>query len=88
MMSVNIANGLAKNGIESYLCATRAEGHLKEKLKPTVQYLFLNKKSTIDISAVLIALIKGDEITRSNLGSRMDSSSACERPTSDKGESV
>ena len=32
MMAVNIANSLSKNGVESFLCATRAEGNLKLKL--------------------------------------------------------
>ncbi|PCH53423.1 MAG: glycosyl transferase [Flavobacteriaceae bacterium] len=53
MMAVNIANELDKEAtIESYLCATRLEGGLKEKLKPTVHYLFLNKKKRIDIKAI------------------------------------
>jgi len=53
MMAVNIANELAKEaGIASHLCATRLEGDLKAKIENTVEYLFLNKKSTFDIKAI------------------------------------
>ena len=52
MMAVNIANALADKGIDSYLCATRKEGLLKEKIQPNVSYLFLNKKSTLDFRAI------------------------------------
>jgi len=53
MMAVNIANELAnENGIVSYLCTTRLEGILKDKLSPRVQYLFLNKKSRLDFRAI------------------------------------
>lgn len=53
MMSVNIANALSKQkGIESFLCATRVEGALKSKLSLEINYLFLNKKSTLDILAI------------------------------------
>ncbi len=52
MMSVNIANALSKQGVESFLCATRVEGALKEKLNSEINYLFLNRKSTLDISAI------------------------------------
>lgn len=53
MMSVNIANGLDKQNVKSYLCATRKEGALKLKLNDTVKYIFLNKKSAFDIFAIL-----------------------------------
>ena len=53
MMAVNIANSLSKNGIESYLCATRNEGGLKSKLNNEVGYLFLNRNRTIDVLAIL-----------------------------------
>jgi glycosyltransferase involved in cell wall biosynthesis len=52
MMAVNIANGLSEFGVESHLCVTRKEGHLKNKLNSTVKYLYLHKKSTIDIRAI------------------------------------
>ena len=51
MMAVNIANGLAEIDIESHICTTRLEGDLKSKLLPTVDYLFLEKKTTLDIRA-------------------------------------
>lgn len=50
-MAVNIANLLSKEVEMSFLCSTRAEGMLKEKLDEKVDYLFLNKKSSIDILA-------------------------------------
>ncbi len=52
MMAVNIANALAENGLESHLCATRQEGDLKVKLASDVGYLFLNKKSSLDLKAL------------------------------------
>ncbi len=51
-MAVNIANGLAKAGIGSCLCATRAEGILKDSLDVRCNYLFLNKRGTLDIKAI------------------------------------
>lgn len=53
MMSVNIANALSKHDVESFLCATRVEGSLKTKLNPKVNYLFLNRKNTLDVLAIL-----------------------------------
>ncbi|MCF6182663.1 glycosyltransferase [Lutibacter sp.] len=53
MMAVNIANGLAKNGIKSFLCATRIEGDLKTKINDEVGYLFLNKKSSLGINTFI-----------------------------------
>ncbi len=53
MMSVNIANALAKQNVSSFLCATRAEGDLKLKLDSNVGYLFLNRKRTLDVNAIL-----------------------------------
>lgn len=52
MMAVNIANALAENGVVSHLCATRQEGDLKAKIGYEVNYLFLNKKSTLDFKAL------------------------------------
>lgn len=52
-MSVNYANALAKHIDASYLCSTRMEGLLKSQLSPEVGYLFLNKKSTLDLKAFL-----------------------------------
>ena len=64
MMAVNIANALAENGLESHLCATRQEGDLKAKIGTEVGYLFLNKKNTLDIKALLklVSYIKSNEI--------------------------
>ena len=53
MLAVNIANGFAKQNIKSYLCATRKEGPLKENLKNEVRYLFLERKHTFDINAII-----------------------------------
>ena len=53
MMAVNIANALADEGIDSHICTTRLEGDLKSKLLPTVGFLFLNKKNTLDLSAFI-----------------------------------
>ncbi len=52
-MAVNYANGLSKRAEFSGLVATRAEGNLKTQLSDSVSYLFLEKKKTIDIPAVL-----------------------------------
>jgi len=51
-VAVNYANGLLNHVEGSYLCATRAEGLLKQSLNPLVGYLFLNKKATIDFKAI------------------------------------
>jgi len=65
MMAVNIANGLADNGIESYLCTTRLEGNLKNLLKKEVNYIYLNKKHTVDFKSILQLkrFIKREKIT-------------------------
>ena len=52
-MAVNIANSLSESGVDSFLCATREQGPFREKLEPSVQYYFLNKKGTLDLRAVL-----------------------------------
>ena len=65
MMAVNIANALAENGVKSHLCATRKEGNLKTKIEANVRYLFLNKKSAMDLKALekLVQYIKLNEIS-------------------------
>ncbi|MDV7187457.1 glycosyltransferase [Lutibacter sp. TH_r2] len=65
MMAVNIANGLSKKNVKSFLCTTRTEGLLKEKIKNTKNYLFLNRKNTLDIRAfkTLLHFIKKEKIT-------------------------
>lgn len=52
-MAVNYANVLSKEIIFSGLVSTRREGNLKSKIDKEVGYLFLNKKSSIDLTAVL-----------------------------------
>lgn len=51
-MAVNYANALSNSIVFSGLVATRSEGNLKSHLNDSVSYLFLNKKSKLDISAV------------------------------------
>lgn len=51
-MAVNYANALSKKIEFSGLVATRAEGNLKSQLRTSVSYLFLDKKSTLDLGAV------------------------------------
>ncbi|WP_010231899.1 glycosyltransferase [Gillisia marina] len=51
-MSVSYANALAKRVDGSYLCSTRLEGSLKEELDRRINYLFLNKKSSLDKNAI------------------------------------
>lgn len=54
MMAVNIANALAEDSnYSSYLVATRKEGDLKLKISNKVNYLFLNKNSSLDLRALL-----------------------------------
>jgi len=52
VLAVNIANALYKVEIASYLCSSRKEGPLKENIEPSVGYLFLERKKTIDITAI------------------------------------
>ncbi|MDO6758772.1 glycosyltransferase [Tamlana sp. 2_MG-2023] len=51
-MAVNYANALATRLEGSFLCATRKEGLLKASISKDVEYLFLNRKKTIDITAI------------------------------------
>ncbi|GAO28524.1 hypothetical protein [Geofilum rubicundum] len=43
-MAVNIANGLAAQGVDSHLCATRAGGPLEEFVEEQVPFLWPTKK--------------------------------------------
>jgi glycosyltransferase involved in cell wall biosynthesis len=52
-MAVNYANALANKIEFSGLVATRKEGALLNQLNSNVPYLFLNKKSSLDIKSVL-----------------------------------
>lgn len=51
-IAVSYANGLLDHVDASYLCTTRMEGVLKEKLNKDVGYLFLKKTKTLDLKAV------------------------------------
>jgi glycosyltransferase involved in cell wall biosynthesis len=51
-IAVGLANALASNTESSYLCVTREEGILKQKLNDNVGYLFLDKKNSLDIFAL------------------------------------
>ncbi|WP_299385097.1 glycosyltransferase [uncultured Lacinutrix sp.] len=63
-VAVNIANALTSNIETSYLCATREEGLLKESIDTRVNYLFLNKKKTIEFKAIknLNSFVKHNKI--------------------------
>lgn len=50
-MAVAYANLLSENIEGSYLCCTRKEGFLKEKLQEKTGYIFLNKKRKLDWKA-------------------------------------
>ena len=51
-MAVNYANALSKEISFSGIVVTRREGDLKDRIEEGVEYLFLNKKKTIDWNAV------------------------------------
>lgn len=52
-MAVNYANALSSKISFAGLVVTRKEGNLKSKIEKGVNYLFLNKKMTVDWKAVL-----------------------------------
>lgn len=52
-MAINYANALANHIDFSGIVATRKEGNLKYQIHPNVSYIFLNRKKTIDLKAVL-----------------------------------
>lgn len=52
-MAINYANALAKKNVFSSLVVTRKEGILKSQIHKDVAYLFLSKKSTIDIRCII-----------------------------------
>ena len=64
-VAVNIANALVSRVEVSYLCATREEGLLKESIDTRVNYLFLNKKKTIDFKAIkrINSFVKRNDIS-------------------------
>lgn len=51
-VAVNTARALSYKIDRSFLCATRKEGFLKESLNDGVEYLFLDKKKTVDFKAI------------------------------------
>ena len=53
VLAVNIANALSDKGINSHLCSTRKEGVLKNNVNKKTGYLFLNRKKSFDISAII-----------------------------------
>lgn len=53
-MAVNYANALLSCAEFSGLVVSRKEGLLKDKVKPQVNYLFLNRKKTLDFKAILL----------------------------------
>ncbi|WP_435577753.1 glycosyltransferase [Gilvibacter sp.] len=52
-VAVSYANALCGNVEASFLCTTRAEGKLKAQLTPEVGYLYLKKRSALDIFAIM-----------------------------------
>jgi len=64
-MAVNYANALLSKISFTGIVVTRTEGLLKEKLNSKVNYLFLNRKRTIDFKALLLFLkfCKNHQIT-------------------------
>lgn len=64
-MAVNYANGLADKIDFSGLVVTRREGSLVEQLNKNVFYLYLNKKSLIDLKALfrLRNFVKKNKVT-------------------------
>jgi len=53
MVAVNIANALSEQKIKSFLCTTRKEGLLKNNLNDDVKYIFLDRKKTFDLKAII-----------------------------------
>ncbi|GHC59878.1 glycosyltransferase family 4 protein [Ulvibacter litoralis] len=51
-MAVEYANELVMHIDESFLCATREEGLLKETIQSEVSYLFLEKRRKVDFTAI------------------------------------
>jgi glycosyltransferase involved in cell wall biosynthesis len=72
-MAVNYANSLLDKIEFSGLVATRAEGSLKNKIDKNVDYFFLERKKTIDITALLkfkkIIKLNGVEIIHAHSSS-------------------
>jgi len=52
VLAMNIANELSVMGLESHLCVTRQEGHLKHNINHKVKYVFLGRKRTLDFKSI------------------------------------
>lgn len=52
-VAVNYANALVTHIDHSFLCVTRAEGILKQTVEKEVGYFFLEKRSTLDVKAII-----------------------------------
>ena len=63
-MAVTYANELVNHIEASFLCATRKEGLLKMTIDSRVEYMFLKKRSALDISAIfrLIKFVSKNKI--------------------------
>jgi glycosyltransferase involved in cell wall biosynthesis len=53
VLAVNMANVFLDNNISSHFCTTRQEGVLRNKIKKEVGYIHLNRKSTLDLKALI-----------------------------------
>lgn len=51
-VAVNVANALPRDGFRSFLCATRAEGPLRQELAADVGYLYLRRRARWDPGAL------------------------------------
>jgi glycosyltransferase involved in cell wall biosynthesis len=63
-VAVQLVNELNLAGHTAWLCATRAEGLLKESLAYPAQYVFLKKRRTLDLRAFfqLVKLLRAQKI--------------------------
>lgn len=63
-VAINMANALISQIEGSYLCSTRDEGILQNSISNEVKYLFLKKKSVLDIKAILklVIFVKKEKI--------------------------
>ena len=64
-MAVNCANALAGKIETSHICCTRREGLLRNEIKAEVGFLFLNKRSSLDLWAFrkLLKYVKKHQIS-------------------------
>ena len=65
-MAVITANGLAQNGVKTFLVATRHTGPLASKIDKSVTVFTLGKKKTLDFQAFnkLVDIIKSNKINQ------------------------